>query len=83
MLLVCLPGLLLTSRLYALYKPEGGLPFPSPAKTVAAMLGVLMPRNLPAAAYSLLTLAFAGMAALCLSAAPEQAMKLYPGFHGE
>lgn len=83
MALVCVPGLLLAYRMYALYKQEGGLPLPSPTKTFAGMLGVLMPRNPPAAAYSLLTLAFAGMAAMCLSAAPGQAMKLYPGLHGE
>jgi len=82
MALVCAPGLLLASRMYALYKQQGGLPLPSLTKTVAGMLGVLMPRNLPAAVYSLLTIAFAGMAAMSLSAAPGAAMKLYQGFHG-
>lgn len=83
MLLVCLPGLLLASRMYTLYKREGGWPLPSPTKTLAAMVGVLLPRNLPAMAYSLLTVASAGMAAMCLSAAPEHTMKLYQGLYGE
>lgn len=82
MALVCLPGLLLASRLYSLYKQGGGLPLPSPKKTLAAVVGVLLPRNLPAAAYSLLTLVFAGMSAMCLSATPGEVMKLYPGIHG-
>lgn len=82
MFLVCLPGLLLASRLYSLYKQGGGLPLPSPKKTLAAMVGVLLPRNLPAAAYSLLTLVFAGMSAMCLSATPGEVMNLYPGLHG-
>lgn len=82
MFLVCLPGLLLASRLYSLYKQGGGLPLPSPKKTLAAMVGVLLPRNLPAAAYSLLTLVFAGMSAMCLSATPGEVMSLYPGLHG-
>lgn len=83
MLCVCVPGLLLASRMYSLYKPGGGLPLPSPTKTLAAAVGTLLPRNLPAAAYSLLTLAFAGMAVLCLSAAPGGVMKMYAGFYGE
>lgn len=82
MLLVCLPSLLLASRMYTLYKREGGWPLPSPTKTLAAMVGVLLPRNLPAMAYSLLTVASAGMAAMCLSAAPEHTMKLYQGLYG-
>jgi hypothetical protein len=83
MALVCAPGLLLASRMYSLYKPGGGPPFPSPTKTLSAMVGVLLPRNLPAAAYSVLTLAFAGMAMMCLSASPGEVMKLYQGFYGE
>lgn len=83
MALVCAPGLLLASRMYTLYKKEGSLPLPSLKKTLAAMVGVLLPRNLPAAAYSLLTLAFAGMSAMCLSATPGEVMKFYPGLHGE
>jgi hypothetical protein len=47
------------------------------------MVGVLLPRNLPAAAYSVLTLAFAGMAMMCLSATPGGVMKLYQGFYGK
>lgn len=80
---VCVPGLLLASRLYALYKRGGGLPLPSPTKTLSAMVGVLLPRNLAAAAYSLLTLAFAGMSAMCLSATPGEPMKMYQGLYGE
>lgn len=83
MALVCAPGLLLASRMYTLYKKEGSLPLPSVKKTLAAMVGVLLPRNLPAAAYSLLTLAFAGMSAMCLSATPGEVMKFYPGLHGK
>lgn len=83
MALVCAPGLVIASRLYAMYKQGGGLPLPSPAKTFTAMVGVLLPRNLQAAVYSVLTLAFTGMAALCLSAAPGEPMRLYQGLHGE
>lgn len=81
MALVCAPGLFLACRMYSLYK-QGTWPIPSIKKTLAAAIGVLLPRNLPAAAYSLLTLAFAGMAAMCLSANPGEAMKFYPGLHG-
>jgi hypothetical protein len=82
MALVCAPGLFLACRMYSLYK-QGTWPIPSIKKTLAAAIGVLLPRNLPAAAYSLLTLAFAGMAAMCLSANPGEAMKFYPGLHGK
>jgi hypothetical protein len=51
-----------SSRIYSLSK--GGVPFPSPSKTLSAAISVLMPRNLPATVYSLLTIVLAGMAAL-------------------
>eukprot|EP00775_Hariotina_reticulata_P012810 gene12810-12938_t len=79
-LLECGSGLFVSSRIYSLNK--GGVPFPSPSKTLSAAISVLMPRNLPATVYSLLTLTLAGMAALCLVTYPGQQMRLYEGLMG-
>jgi hypothetical protein len=70
--------------MYALTKPPGsGLPLPSPTRTLSAAVGVLMPRNAHAAAYSALTLACAWLAWSAGGAAPGAPMRLYEGLHGE
>lgn len=77
---VCGAGLLLSSRIFSLNKQ--GFPFPSPIKTLSGAISVLMPRNLPATLYSLLTVVFAGMALMCLGASPNKAMLIYEGLSG-
>jgi hypothetical protein len=41
-----------------------------------------MPRNIPATLYSLLTITFAGMAAMCLGASPGRPLVVYEGLSG-
>lgn len=79
---LCGAGLVLASRVYSLNRQGGGLPLPSPSRTLSAAISVLLPRNGPATAYSLLTLGCAGMAAMCLGAAPGGDMVLYEGIRG-
>lgn len=77
---MCGLGLLVAARVYSLNKE--GFPFPSPIKTVSGALSVFMPRNGPATMYSLLTVVFAGMAAMALSAGPGQELVIYGGLSG-
>ncbi|WIA30867.1 hypothetical protein OEZ86_000922 [Tetradesmus obliquus] len=77
---LCGASLLLSSRIYTLNK--AGPPLPSPKKTLSAAISVLMPRNSPATLYSLLTITFAGMAAMCLGASPGRPLVTYEGLSG-
>lgn len=77
---LCGASLLLSSRIYTLNK--AGPPLPSPKKTLSAAISVLMPRNGPATLYSLLTITFAGMAAMCLGASPGRPLVTYEGLSG-
>jgi hypothetical protein len=78
--LLCGASLLLSSRIYSLNK--AGFPLPSPTKTLSSAISVLMPRNIPATLYALLTITFAGMAAMCLGACPGKPLVMYAGLSG-
>lgn len=77
---ICGSGFLLSSRVYSLSK--GGIPFPSLKHTFSAMISTLMPTNLAATGYSLLTVALVGMAAMGITAAPGESLPLYNGVMG-
>ena len=77
---ICASGFLVSSRVYSLSK--GGIPFPSLKHTFSAMISTLLPANLAATGYSLLTVALVGMAAMGITAAPGESLPLYNGVMG-
>eukprot|EP00882_Tetradesmus_deserticola_P025798 GHRQ01028367.1.p1 GENE.GHRQ01028367.1~~GHRQ01028367.1.p1 ORF type:complete len:264 (+),score=84.30 GHRQ01028367.1:154-945(+) len=77
---LCGATMLLSSRIY--YLNKAGWPLPSLTKTLSGAISVLLPRNSPATMYSLLTMAFAGMAAMCLGASPGRPLVMYEGLSG-
>eukprot|EP00879_Flechtneria_rotunda_P005067 GHRR01005344.1.p1 GENE.GHRR01005344.1~~GHRR01005344.1.p1 ORF type:complete len:226 (+),score=72.48 GHRR01005344.1:1165-1842(+) len=77
---ICGFGVVVTSTIYRLHKQ--GFPFPSPIKTLAGAISVLLPRNTAAAAYSLMTIVFAAMAFTSLSSSPGDNLALYDGLMG-
>jgi hypothetical protein len=73
-------GFAVSARVYSLSK--GGVPLPSLKHTLADATSTLMPQNLFAMGYSLLTVALAGMSAVCLAATPGGNLVLYDGLMG-
>jgi hypothetical protein len=85
MAVVCGAGLLLSTRMISLTAPsDRSLPvLPSLKRALAAVLGLLMPRNAQAGVYSVLALALAAMTGVCWGVHPGAGMWLYGGVHGE